>query len=129
MDPENHPEAAPANWHEAVSDLIASRVELIRLESLAAGRAASRKAVLAVVLAVAALFAWALLMAGGIALLAATSNIAWPWLALAVSALHLLVALIAAAKLRRPDPTPFPVTRAEFQRDREWLKNLHQPKP
>lgn len=121
-------EAAPANWREAVADLLSARVELIRLEAKQAAAQGGRKAVVAGILAIAATFTWALLLAGGIPLIAEGSGIRWPLIALAAAGLHLFLALLMVARLRRPGPPSFPITRDEFQRDREWFKHLQPPK-
>jgi len=127
VDPKLDPGPAP-DWRHALSELLTSRAELIRLESLAAAKGVVSKIIWGAALGIAALFGWLLLLAGGIALLATATAVSWPWLALAAAGLHLAVVLIACAKLRRPPPPAFIHTKAEFQRDREWLKTLNPPK-
>lgn len=121
-------EAPPANWREAVADLLSARVELIRLEAKQAAAQGARKAVIVAILAIAAAFTWALVLAGGIPLVSEASGIRWPLIALAAAGLHLLLALLMIAQLRRPGSPSFPITRDEFQRDREWFKHLQPPK-
>jgi uncharacterized membrane protein YqjE len=116
----------PANWREAILALVASRLTLIELEFKQAAHAGVRRAMCAVVAGFCVLFTWALLLGGGIALLAHGSGWPWPWIAIATAALHLLAA-ICFIRASRPTTTPaFPVTRAEFQKDREWIENLHK---
>ncbi|BCU79108.1 phage holin family protein [Luteolibacter sp. LG18] len=117
-------EAPPANWREAVADLVSARVALIELEAREAARGAGRKGVLAAILGGAAFFTWALVLAGVIPLLAAAFGVAWGWIALGLALLHAIVAGIALTMLRKPEPPAFSLTRSEFQRDREWFKNL-----
>ena len=128
MEPNLDPGPPPVNWRQALGELFTTRAELIHLESLAAAKGVVSKMIWGAALGVAALFCWLLLLAGGIGLLAKTTGVAWPWLTFAAAGLHLLVALVAYAKLRRPAPPTFPHTKAEFQRDREWLKTLNPPK-
>ena len=128
MEPNLDPGPPPVNWRQALGELFTTRAELIHLESLAAAKGVVSKIIWGVALGVAALFCWLLLLAGGIGLLAQTTGIAWHCLTLAAAGLHLLVALVAYAKLRRPAPPTFPHTKAEFQRVREWLKTLNPPK-
>ncbi|OYV07125.1 MAG: hypothetical protein CFE26_02635 [Verrucomicrobiales bacterium VVV1] len=108
-------EAPPANWREAVADLLSARVELIRLEAKQAAEQGARKAVVVAILAISAAFTWALFLVGVIPLLSESTGV------------HLFVALLMVARLRRPGSPTFPITRDEFQRDREWFKNLQPP--
>lgn len=128
MEPNLDPGPPSVNWRQALEELFTTRAELIRLESLAATKGVVSKIVWGAALGVAALFCWLLLLAGGIGLLAKTTGVAWPCLTLTAAGLHLVVALVAYAKLRRPAPPNFSHTKAEFQRDREWLKTLNPPK-
>lgn len=118
------PGGLPPDWQEALLNLVASRVELIRLESREASRVASRKAVMAGAGAALLVFGWLLALASLVGLFAAATGIGWHWVALAAALLHLIPAvfLLRAAKAA-PSPT-FPVTREEFIKDREWLRNL-----
>lgn len=115
---------APANWREALLTLIASRVSLIQLESKDAAREAARRAAFTVALVAALFFTWALLLAGGIAALADATGWKWYWIALGASATHLIAAICLARAAKATGPPVFPVTRAEFQKDREWIENL-----
>lgn len=107
--------------------LVASRLELIRLESKeAAGGFAKRAGFLAAAFGL-IFFAWTLLLAGGVALIAQSTGLPWSWVAIGAAVAHLLGAIIFA-KLASPRSSPaFPVTRAEFQKDREWIENLQHP--
>ena len=108
--------------------LIAARFALIELESKDAAKHTARRAALIAAACGCAVFAWALLLAGGVSLIAETNG--WPWYAVAIGAavIHLLAGIILAS-LAKPSAIPaFPVTRAEFQKDREWIENFHQTK-
>jgi uncharacterized membrane protein YqjE len=122
-------DATPANWREALMALVAARVALIQLESKDAAASAARRAILVTATIGCALVTWALALAGGISWIAEASG--WPWsrVALATAGLHLLVGVILARLALRPAATAaFPVTRAEFQKDREWIENLQKTK-
>ena len=116
------------NWREALLALISSRIALIGLESKEAAKEAARRLSLLVALVFCALFAWALLLAGGIAVLARISG--WPWYGIAIvcAILHTVAAATLAMALRCQAPALFPVTRAEFKKDREWIEILQQTK-
>lgn len=117
----------PTGWLDAIYLLLASRIGLIQIELREAVRDQSRSLLL-LILAVACLgFAWALLLIGGIAVLAALTMISWPILALSAAAVHLMVALLLVFASKGPKPTPFPITRSEFQKDREWIASLQSP--
>ena len=73
-------------------------------------------------------FAWALLLAGGIAALAAATRWPWHWFALAAAAAHALAAAIGFYLARSAARPAFPITRAEFHKDREWLDTLKSPR-
>ena len=108
--------------------LIAARFALIELESKDAAKQGARRAALAAAACGCAVFAWALLLAGGVSLIAESAG--WPWYAVALGAavLHLLAGIILA-NLAKPSANPaFPVTRAEFKKDREWIENFHKTK-
>lgn len=114
----------PANWREAAADLVSARIALIEIEARDAAKNAGRKGVLGGILAGAAFFTWALILAGVIPLLAAALEVSWGWIALGLALLHAIVAAVCFALIRKPVPPAFSLTRSEFQRDREWFKNL-----
>jgi uncharacterized membrane protein YqjE len=116
------------NWQQALVELVRSRVALIRLESQGAVRQGVRTAAAGVVAALALGFAWALLLVGGIGALAMAAHWPWYWIALAAALLHVGAAGLCAVLLRAAKAPTFPVTRNEFQKDREWLQNLKSPR-
>ena len=104
--------------------LLSTRASLIRIEAGAAATAACKRLVIFASLAFCAFFCWALLLAGGIPALAKITGCAWHWLALAAAALHLSAALVLTWISRRPAPSSFQATKAEFQKDREWILKI-----
>ena len=65
------------------------------------------------------------LITGAVVGLAHLAGISWPWIALAVAALHFIIALILLVIARSRITKPFfRATLAELKKDREWLKHL-----
>jgi uncharacterized membrane protein YqjE len=117
----------PNKWREALLALIASRIALIRLEARQSAKSNASRAIRMAAAAFCLLFAWMLLLAGGIAAVAASAGWAWHWVALATAVLHVLIAWILIITCKAAAPA-FTATRAEFQKDREWIENF-QKKP
>ena len=115
-------------WNEALSGLLSTRISLIQLELRSAARQAGKHVLLFAVAACAMIFAWALGLAGGIAALAAATSWPWHWIALVAAFLHALVAVICLWLAKATPPPALPVTRAEFQKDCEWLNTLKTPR-
>lgn len=118
--------ARPENWSEALMTLVASRIALIQLEARETARHGGKRAVCVIVAALCLFFAWILLLAGGIAAISSASGWPWHWLAIAAAAVHVLVAVFLARNFSKPSEPAFPLTRAEFQKDREWIENLQK---
>jgi len=116
----------PANWRDALLALVSSRVALIELESKEAAHHAARRAITLGALAFCVWFMWALLLAGGIAGLAQTSGWPWYWIAIGAGVIHMGAAILLARAAKSPPTPAFPVTRAEFQKDREWIENFQK---
>ena len=59
-----------------------------------------------------------------------SESLDWPWNRVAVGAaiLHLLAGIILVRLAKPSAATAFPVTRAEFQKDREWIENFPKTK-
>ena len=105
--------------------LVASRITLIQLESKDAARGIVRSAALILAACGCVFFSWALVLAGGISLVAQLANWPWNYVALAVATVHLLAGLIMARlAIKSPRGAMFPITRAEFQKDREWIEKF-----
>lgn len=118
----------PQNWREALMTLIASRISLIRLEARETARQSARRVVCVIAAVICLFFTWALLIAGSIGAIAVISGWPWHWLAIGAAGLHFLAAMILAGAPSKPAAPAFPLTRAEFQKDREWIETL-QKKP
>ncbi len=118
----------PANWREALAALIASRSALVRIEAADTARSLGVRAAMGLLAVICVFFAWTLLLAAGIAMLARATGWPWHFVALGAALAHLIVAAIAARALFRPAPPAFPHTRNEFQKDRLWLENLQNPR-
>ena len=124
----HHAPGAPLNWREALMGLVASRIALIQLESKDAASSAARVAIFWGAAACCVVFAWALLIAGGVAALAQSMHWPWHWVALAAGALHLLAGALFAVLGKPAMGAAFAFTRAEFQKDREWIENFPKNK-
>lgn len=117
-------EDSPANWAEALMALIASRYALIRIEARESAKSGVKR-VLGLIAAVLCLFfTWILLLAGGIGAIATASGWPWHWLTLAAAGIHLLAAILLAKTCKKSTAPAFPITLAEFQKDREWIQNI-----
>ncbi len=121
-------EPHPANWREALMALIASRVALIQLESKDAARATAKRGVMLLAIIGCVFFGWLLLLAGGVAIVANALCWPWSWVAISLASIHLIAALILAKLISKSGNPPFPVTRAEFLKDRQWIENFQNNK-
>ena len=108
--------------------LVAARIALIQFESHAVAKEGGRRAALVAAACACAFFAWALILAGAISLVAQATGASWSIIALVTAALHLLAGVILAKMAKPSDGTAFPITRAEFQKDREWIENFNKTK-
>ncbi|WP_367874622.1 phage holin family protein [Luteolibacter sp. Populi] len=115
----------PPNWRESALEFVAARLELASLEAKEAGKYAALRAALVLVIGFCAVVAWLAIVAGLVGWIA-SNGVAWYFIALGAAFLHLLVAGIAVAILRRPVPPAFPHTKAELSKDREWLLKKNQ---
>jgi MFS family permease len=120
------PGSPPLDWREALLTLIASRISIIQIESKEAARAAAGRLAYLIGIVICIFFAWALFLAGGIAALAAATSWSWFWIAMAVAALHLVAAALLSRAAKAPAKPSFTHTRAEFQKDREWIENFQK---
>jgi len=118
----------PSNWREALLTLIASRTRLLQLESKQAAKDGARRVALLVGVVFCAFFTWALLLAGLIAAVSKAAAWPWYWIAIGTAAVHLAAALLFARAAKSQRAPAFPVTRAEFQKDREWIENFQKPR-
>lgn len=117
-----------SDWKHTLSALIASRLEIIQLEMRQAAREGARTVAAIVAAALCAFFTWALVLAGGIAYIAQATQWPWPLIALIAASLHLMAGFVLLRAAKASKAPSFPVTRSEFQKDREWIESL-QNKP
>lgn len=120
----SQPHAKPTNWLEAILALLVSRIGLCQLEAKSAVETAQRKILKLIFAAVVAFFGWILLLSGAVTAIATAGGWPWFWIALAFAAIHLLLALVLVISASAPSPPRFQATRAELQKDFEWIKNL-----
>ena len=126
--PPHAPQDAPSGWLESLAGLVSNRIALIQLELKQAAQQRVRALICVIAGAVCAFFTWVLLLAGGIYAISVASG--WPWhlVTLCCAALHLVVAILLFRTAMAPKSPPFPHTREEFRKDREWIESL-QNKP
>ncbi len=115
-----------SNWREALLTLLASRISLIQLESKDASRSVIRMIALIVAAALCVVFAWALSIAGIVALISTSTQWPWHWVAMAAGGIHLLAGILLANMSKPSEGSAYPITRAEFQKDREWIENFQK---
>lgn len=130
---ERPPEPAarrPASWQQTAVEFIDSRIELIRLEARSAGRHMGQRIAWVALVAMGACLTWLLMLAGLIGWIASIQDVVpWYGLTLLAALAHLLVALVGIAWLRQPVEPPFPITRNELAKDKEWLQRLKNHPP
>lgn len=122
--PAENAEAPPQNGINAALGLLESRAAIISIEAKDAFGSSLAKIALLLVALLGVIGAWALTMVGVIG--GISSATAWEWyhVAFAAAGAHLLLALVALLIAKSRKSHPFPVTRAEFEKDREWLTQL-----
>src|SRR5689334_14473542 len=114
----------------ALADFFESRAALLATES----KAALFQFLVAAICLVASVlffaFGYIFLLGSAVVAIAHMAGVSWVWIALAAAGLHFVIALIflvvAGTGIKRP---VFRETRAELQKDREWLKNLEANQP
>ncbi len=117
-------------FRDGLGDHLKARAELLAIETREAGEVVARKGSLALITATFLFFGYALVLATVISLVGEwmeslsehLSGRGWQLTALATGFLHFLFALAVFRKLKRNrDLTLFEFTRAELNKDREWL--------
>ena len=115
----------PKNWKEAIPALLASRMGILQIEAKDALDVTVRKLMFSGVLAFCLIAAWMLLTAGLIGLISVYFHIAWYFAAFLLGGVHLLIACFMRLVVKRSkNIESFPITREEFEKDREWLNQL-----
>lgn len=122
------PDASPPSWLDNFVELIATRIALIEAETRGAAASGAGRVIRIVISGFLAVVAWLLLMAAAAGLLHAITGLAWYWGCLILGAAHLATIAILLHQARKPGPPTYQHTRAEFQKDREWLLNLKNRK-
>ena len=117
-------------FREGLGDHLKARAELLAIETREAGEVVARKGSLALITATLLFFGYALVLATIVSLVGEwveslsgqLTGRGWQLTALAAGFLHFLFALALFRKLKRNrDLTLFEFTRAELNKDREWL--------
>lgn len=116
----------PQDWKEALLALVTSRVAIVSLEAKEAATSALGRLVPLLIGTVCLVGFWALLVAGAVGGIAAATDWKWYHVAFAAAGVHFLIAAIALLIAKAKRSAPFPVTRAEFEKDREWLNQLNK---
>lgn len=122
--PSENVEAPPGNGANALLGLLESRAAILSLEAKDALGSSLLKIALLLVSLLGVIGAWALAVAGAVGGIASAMGWEWFHAAFAAAGFHLLVALIALLVAKARKSVIFPVTRAEFEKDREWLNQL-----
>ena len=117
-------------FREGLGDHLKARAELLAIETREAGEVLARKGSLALVAATLLFFGYALILVTVVFLLGEwveslsdqLSGWGWQLTALTIGFLHFLFALALFRKLKQSrELTLFEFTRAELNKDREWL--------
>jgi uncharacterized membrane protein YqjE len=127
--PESQPQdPLPANWREALMSLVATRLTLVELEAKDAAKETARRGSSLAAAVGCIVFAWALLLAAGVSMIAKSTNLPWDQVAIGAGVLHLMGGILLARLAKPSATTAFPITRAEFQKDRAWIENFQKTK-
>jgi len=122
------PEPAPESWNEALSALITSRAAIFQAESKTAVRQTVSNLLKWTVAGLFLLFAWALMVVAIMYAMVSSMAWQWHWVIIGTSLFHLLVAAVLLATTKSKRHGYFPITRSEFLKDSEWLKNFQKQK-
>jgi uncharacterized membrane protein YqjE len=122
-----HPSPCP-NWRTALMTLLAARLDLIQIESKDFASELTRRGSWLLAASGCALFTWALVLVSGISIISQKLACPWDRIALGVAALHLLLGLFFARLAKPKSADTYPITRAEFKKDREWIENFQKTK-
>jgi uncharacterized membrane protein YqjE len=125
--PVRHPTPCP-DWRTALMTLIAARVALIEMESKDLAQDLSRRLLWLILAVGCSVFAWLLILAGGISLASDASGLSWNKLAIGTALLHLVAAILFTRLAKPTSRRAYPFTRAEFSKDREWIENFQKIK-
>lgn len=113
---------------DAVMDLVDARLRLIQIEAEeSASRWISRIFVIIAAM-VSAVFAWLFLMIASVGWVAATTTIPWYAAALIVAMAHMILVGCFYRFVKRKGAPSFEHTKAEFRKDRVWIRSLQNRK-
>lgn len=116
--------AARGNWVEAIFDLVESRAAIISLEARDVLNSGLAKLIPLAVCLFCVFAAWALAVAAAIGCVAALTEWKWYQITFAMAGLHIVIGVVALLIAKKRKAASFPVTRSEFEKDREWLIQL-----
>lgn len=120
------PEPPPASWISAVMELLATRVSLMEIEGREAAKSSAKKLVLIIAATIAGSLTWVLLVAALIGLVSHFSKMEWFWVTGITALLHGIGAVLMLRNAKPTGTSSFPLTRAEFAKDRLWIESLSQ---
>jgi len=109
---------------EAIIGLFETRAAIVSLEAKDALSSALAKLVPLLLCLFCVFAAWALTVAAIIGCLTGATDWKWHQITFAMAGVHILIAAVALLVAKAKKPAPFPVTRSEFEKDREWLIQL-----
>lgn len=116
------PDEFPDSLAKGASALLKARIMIAKAELPEAGKVVGIRVGMAIGAALLAFFGYAALAAAMIGGLAALADWSWPVAALTIALLHFIIAGILGWMLSKRWPEMFPITRSEFEKDKEWLK-------
>ena len=120
------PEPPPASWVSAIMELLATRVSLMEIEGCEAAKSSAKKLFLIIAATIAASLTWVLLVAALIGLVCHFSKMEWFWVTGITALLHGIGAGLMLRSAKPSGAPSFPLTRAEFAKDRLWIESLSQ---
>lgn len=129
----DHSSGSIGQMLHGLRDYFAARSELLSIESREAAAFARKQLAVVLLLFLGAFFGYALLLVAIVFLLGlllvtilppSLDPYSWLFATGLLAALNLGLAFLAWRRLRQPPPKPlFEVSRAEFQKDREWIND------
>lgn len=111
-------------WLAALATLLSARLEMICIEGKSASSLAASKLAVLVVALFGLLSAWVLALAAAIGAIAASTSWKWYDITFLFAGVHVMIGVILLLAMKSGKKISFPVTRAEFDKDREWLERL-----
>ncbi len=118
------PDSAMGRLPSAVTSLLSARIAIMSSEARHATAVVSSKVIWAIIAACCATLFLLLLITGLIGLISSLTGLAWFYVTLIVASVFLLAVAIAFHLITRKSNPVFPITRAEFEKDRKWLTRI-----